>query len=64
MRPVGKGSPSRGQNPGESRRIMISFDLETFEEIRARALKEHTGFATQVRLLCEWGLMEAAHELR
>ena len=38
--------------------MTIYFDDETFEQIRARALKEDTSIGAQVRLLVEWGLMD------
>jgi hypothetical protein len=37
--------------------VVIRLDEDTHEEIRARAKKEGTSFAEQVRLLVEWGLM-------
>lgn len=37
-------------------RIVCSFDEETFQQIRARAVKQETSFAEQVRQLVEWGL--------
>jgi len=38
------------------RRINVTLDDETFDEIRRRALAERTSFSEQVRLLVEWGL--------
>ncbi len=38
------------------RQIVCAFDHDTFDAIRARAVREGTSFAEQVRLLCEWGL--------
>ena len=40
----------------EMPRIVVAFPAETFEEVRARAVKHNTSFAEQVRLLVEWGL--------
>lgn len=37
-------------------RIVVEFDDEVFARIYARAVRERTSFAEQVRLLCEWGL--------
>lgn len=37
-------------------RIVVSFDDETFETIRNRAIQRGTSFAEQVRQLCEWGM--------
>lgn len=42
-------------------RIVVGFDVETFDEIRSRALAQRTSFAEQVRLLVTWGL-EAAQD--
>ena len=49
---------SRGGG-SDMRRIVVSFDTETFEQVRQRALAEKCSFADQVRLLVEFGL-EAA----
>ncbi|WP_442580738.1 hypothetical protein ACSBOB_01675 [Mesorhizobium sp. ASY16-5R] len=38
------------------KRIVVSFDVEKFDQIRARAVAKGTSFAEQVRLLTEWGL--------
>lgn len=40
--------------------VSIRLDVETFQTIRARAWREQTSVAEQVRLLVEWGL-EAAN---
>lgn len=40
----------------------IIFDDETFAEIRARAVREGTTFSEQVRMLCQWGLDDAAED--
>lgn len=44
------------------RRIVVSFDEETFEQIRQRAADAKTSFAAAVRELVEWGMMEATDE--
>lgn len=44
------------------RRIVVSFDEETFEQIRVRALAAKSSFASSVRELVEWGLMEVQSE--
>ena len=51
---------SRGNE--DLRRIVVSFDSETFEAIRSRADLAHTSFAEEVRLLTTIGIetMEAA----
>lgn len=38
-----------------SPRVMIQFDREMFDTLRARATAEHTSFAEQVRTYIEWG---------
>jgi hypothetical protein len=40
----------------ERPQIVIRFDRDTFDEIRARAVKEQTSFSEQVRKLIVWGL--------
>lgn len=42
--------------------IVVAFDPETFGEIRERAISCNTSFAEQVRLLVEWGLLDAQSE--
>jgi hypothetical protein len=39
--------------------IVCYLDEDTFFAIRKRAVKEHTSFGEQVRILLEWGLEEA-----
>lgn len=46
----------RGLEHGLCKRIVVSFDDETFDTIRARAVENGTSFAEQVRELVEWGL--------
>jgi len=55
---------AQGYQKGDSdlRRIVISFDTETFEAIRSRADTEHTSFAEQVRTLVTWGMEDASCE--
>ena len=58
MSPAG-GTTRNGQDVKwlqGKRRINVTLDNDMFDEIRARAVKEKTTFAEQVRLLCEWGL--------
>lgn len=40
----------------ETRRIVVSFDEETFWQVRGLAVKAGTSFAEQARLLVEFGL--------
>ncbi|OWJ67423.1 hypothetical protein [Inquilinus limosus] len=44
------------RTPDSATRIVVSFDRDTFEQIRQRAERERTSFAEQVRTLVEWGL--------
>jgi hypothetical protein len=60
-RPLGRASrksePGKGWTRGDAmKRIVVSFDAETFDQIRSRAVAKNTSFAEQVRLLTEWGL--------
>lgn len=48
--------PGRGLDRGSYKRIVVSLPDETFDEIRALAVKRRTSFAEQIRLLVEWGL--------
>lgn len=58
------GLPRRQKVPGrgslhhstETRRIVVSFDEETFGQVRELAVKAGTSFAEQARLLVEFGL--------
>ena len=43
-------------------RVLVSFDDETFFEIRKRAVNAGTSFAEQVRILCEWDLLSEGVE--
>lgn len=40
----------------DTKGINITFDSETFDCISKRARKENRSFASEVRLLVEWGL--------
>lgn len=56
---VAQGSIRRGDGNGDHkcvRRIVVSFDDETFEEIRQLAVEADTSFAEQVRVLVELGM--------
>lgn len=59
-------SPAVGNNVGMDRRsCAIRFDNETFDIIRARAVRRRTSFAEQVRILIEQALAaEEATELQ
>ncbi len=48
--------PAKGVQRGSWRQLVVKIDSDTFEEIRARAERENTSMAEQVRLLIEWGL--------
>jgi len=41
---------------GNHVKIVCAFDVETFDDIRKRAVKAETSVAEQVRKLVEWGL--------
>ena len=41
---------------GSGLRVVITFDPETFEQVRNRADRLETSFAEQIRTLVEWGL--------
>lgn len=49
--------PGHGFAKGPSRRIVVSFDQETFAQIRQRAIADGQSFGASVRELVEWGLM-------
>jgi hypothetical protein len=49
----GIGSPYRS---AETRRIVIGFDTETFQQVHGLAVQAGTSFAEQARLLVEFGL--------
>ncbi len=53
---VGEGSTH--PNYKNQRRIIVSFDQETFQQIREQAATARNSFAEQVRLYVEWGMME------
>jgi hypothetical protein len=59
-RPVAAGAIDR-RDPTR-RAIAVTFDGDTFDAIRARAIREGTSFGEQVRTLVEWGLEAAAGE--
>lgn len=60
MKPPGQGSVRRdGRN---CRRIFVSFDDETFEQIRAHAVAGGLSFTGAVRELVEWGLIDATDQ--
>lgn len=52
------GAGSTRTHVRDQRRIVVSFDEETFQTIRDRALASQQSFAATVRELVEWGLME------
>lgn len=39
-----------------TKQVVVRFDIETFNQIRDRAVDGRTSFAEQVRQLVEWGL--------
>lgn len=50
-------APAVGYRNHGKIRVVVSFDDDTFSEIRAKATRDKTSFAEQVRQLVEWGLM-------
>lgn len=61
-------SEKRRTNPGQgsvrpdgrkARRIFVSFDDETFDQIRGHALSQSLSFSGAVRELVEFGLIDA-----
>lgn len=42
--------------------VVVRFDRKTFDQIRARAVKQSTSFSEQCRLLIEWGLEAVAED--
>lgn len=55
-RHIARGHP-RVDRP-DMRQMPINFDMETFAELRAIAVKQRRPFAAVVREMVEWGLME------
>jgi hypothetical protein len=49
--------PGNGSLHHGSRRIVVSFDEETFGQVRQRAVDGGVSFGASVRELVEWGLM-------
>lgn len=54
-RSPGTGSTA-GRKPGSMKRIVIALDEDTFEEVRAGALKAGCSFGEQARMLICFGL--------
>jgi len=44
------------RSPEAMPRVVVSFDPETFEQVRSRALANKTSFAEETRCLVEYGL--------
>lgn len=56
-RPIANGSIRKdGRN---ARRVFVSFDDDTWDEIRAYAAAQQTSFTGAVRQLVEFGLIDA-----
>jgi hypothetical protein len=51
-----KSGPGRGVAKGAQRQFVIVIDNETADQVIARANREGTSTAAQIRLLIEWGL--------
>jgi hypothetical protein len=52
--------PAHGVRRGTTARLVVTLDDETFDQVRARAVKAGTSVAEQIRQLVEFGLMDAA----
>jgi hypothetical protein len=50
------GKPGHGVRRGEFVQHVARFDADTFEEIRAKALRDGTSLSEAIRTLCVWGL--------
>lgn len=50
------GQPGRGVCRGAFVQHVVRFDSDTFEEIRAKALRDGTSLSEAIRTLCVWGL--------
>ena len=51
------GKVAQGVDVYGRRQVVIKMDTDQFDEVRARAVREGTSLAYQLRLLIEWGLM-------
>lgn len=51
-----------GLRKGVMKRVVVSFDDETFDAIAARAVAGGMSFAASVRELVEWGLVSEDDE--
>lgn len=49
---------AEGIAKGKMMRIVCGFDIETWEDIRARAVRKRISVAEEIRRLCEIGLEE------
>jgi AmiR/NasT family two-component response regulator len=50
--------PAKGFAKGLLRRLVVSFDDETFAEMRALAVKRRVSMASLIRELVEFGLLD------
>lgn len=55
-------NPGKGHRKGTRVKVVCTFDDETFDQIRALAVKEKTGLTEQIRTLVEFGLMDMESE--
>lgn len=51
-RPVARGV----QRPDGRIGVVVNLDPDTFQDVRARAIREGTSWGEQARTLIEWGL--------
>ena len=57
---VAIGSCRRDDPERLSPQTVVRFDRETFEQVRALAIRDGVSFSEKVRQLVEWGLETAA----
>jgi len=53
--------PAQGYARHGHRRVVVSFDTETFGQIQTMALRDRVSFGEKVRQLVEWGMMEVSN---
>lgn len=52
-------NPAKGVEHRGKKRVMVSFDEDTFAEVREIAVRREISFGEAVRTLVEFGLIEA-----
>jgi hypothetical protein len=52
-----RGEPGHGVPKGKhALQHVVVFDRETFAQVRAKAIRDHTSLSEAIRTLVEWGL--------